>query len=107
MSTKRINYICLFISLVPFLFSLIVHKRLVSKPSTHFFTDNSINPFDIDKQTFIVLLFFCGILFYFVSITVSRSTQLISTKKNNRRIRYFANTTLSFLNLLLLIKNLR
>src|SRR5450631_2614438 len=107
MSAKRINYICLFISLTPFLLSLMVQNRLISNPSTHFFADNSINPFDINKQMFIILLFFCGILFYFVSITVSRSTQLISTKKNNRRIRYFTNTILSFLIILLLIKNFR
>ena len=107
MSTRQINVICLGISFLPFLVSLFFQDWILNFPSTHIFSNNSINPFDINKQTFIILLLFSGCSFYFLSIVVSRSAVFISVRFNIVYTRYLINIILSLSTLLLIMKNIK
>ena len=107
MSTRKINVICLGISLLPFLISLFFQDWIFNFPSTHIFANNSVNPIEIDKQTFIILLLFAGCCFYFLSIVASRSAVLISAGFNIVYTRYLINIFLSLSALLLIMKNMK
>ncbi len=99
--------ICLGISFLPFLISFFFQDWIINFPSTHLFTNNSVNPVDINKQTFIILLLFAGCCFYVLSIVVSRSVVYISVRLNFIYTRYLINIILSLSALLLIMKNIK
>ncbi len=107
MSTRQINVICLGISFFPFLISLFLQHWIFNFPSTHLFVNNSVNPYDINKQTFIILLLFSGFCFYVLSIVASRSAVFISAGFNIVYTRYLINIILSLSALLLILKNMK
>jgi uncharacterized membrane protein len=107
MTQKQINYICLGISMLPFIFYVFVQNRMIEFPSTHLFADNSINPAPIDKQMFMYLILLSGMGFYFLSLIASRYSYLISTKMNIVYFRVFLNAILILPAFLLILKNLK
>ena len=95
------------ISIIPFLVSVFFQGWIINFPSTHLFANNSVNPVDINKQTFIMLLLFAGCCFYVFSIIASRSILYISAGLNIVYTRYLINIALSLLALLLILKNIK
>jgi hypothetical protein len=107
MTHKQNNYLCLTISVLPFLISVILQKSIIKFPSTHLFTNNDVNPAEIDKPMFIFLILLSGIGFYIISMIVSRYLSLIPIKLNIVFCRYLLNCTLSLLILILVLQNLK
>lgn len=107
MNLKQTNYLCLGISVIPFFLAIIYHSRLIPSPSTHLFSSNSINPSYVDKNMFILLVLFCGLGFYFLSITAATYLPIVFVKLNATIFRYFINSILAMLLLVLVFTNLK
>jgi len=93
--------------MLPFLFSVILQYRMIDFPSTHLFVGNSINPAAIDKHMFIVLIFFSGLGFYFLSLIISKNIILITTKVNIVYSRHFFTCMLALPAFVLILENLK
>lgn len=107
MFRNKSNFYCLVISFLPFLFSLFTYGRMIAFPSTHLFADDSINPAEIDKQIFELLILLSSVGFYFLSLLTSRYIYVISTKINIVYFRFILSCVLSVLMFVLIMKNLK
>jgi hypothetical protein len=107
MARKKNSYICLGISLIPFLIAIFLYNRIINYPSTHLFAGNGVNPASIDRQMFLVLIFSSGIGFYFLSLIAIKYLPVISTKINIVYARYAINSILALSAVVLVLENLK
>jgi hypothetical protein len=105
MTQKKVNYICLAISLLPFIVALFLVPWMIQYPSTHLVDSNAGNASAVDKMTFVFLTLFSGLGFYYLSLQLVKYLPLISTKFNVVYVRFFINSALTLLVFILIIKN--
>jgi hypothetical protein len=104
---KKSNFIYLSISLLPFLFALAVHNRIIESPSTHIFGSNPGSSMEISRQGFILLTLVCGIAFYFISPLLAKYLSYIPSRISLNHFRLLINAALALLVFFLVLGNLK
>lgn len=101
---KMTNYICQLVSILPILVALFFYNELHNLVSTKIFGENGMF---ISKNSFMILIVVCSVLFYYASIIISE--KLIAdlvTRISTNTIRKCINIGFSGLSILLVLKNI-